>query len=411
MRYIVILFLVTLQLSSAQLVQKRWKSGESFSLYLAKNGIPPTLLHSISKDDTTLLSEIQADEEFCELVDGEKVLQTLIPIGDEMQIHLYRDEKSEQYKFAIIPIETKLVRDTLHFDISSGFYSDMNRYTHNPRLGYLLKRYYGSSVKFKYLQKGDRVAVIYEQRSRLGIPYGKPTIKASLIHTHSRDRFIFADKRGTYYNNINKNIPYSVKKKYLHKSEKRFVNPLKKMRITSKFTYKRWHPLLHKYRPHLGIDVGAKRGTPIYATNDGKVIHAGLKGGYGKTVKIRHDGGFVSLYAHQSKLAVHVGQYVKAGQLIGYIGSTGRSTGPHIHFGLYKNRRAVDPQKYLNIKSINTSKMRTKTITKHRVVPIKNAKRYKRALQKAIAKSPKAHEWERYKLPYDRVEDRSQYEK
>jgi len=409
LKYILILFLVTLQLYSAQLVQKKWKSGESFSLYLAKNTIPPTLLNSISANDMSLLSEIQSGEEFCELLDGEKLLQALIPIGEEMQIHLHRDDNGT-YSFDIIPIETKTVRDTLYFDISTGFYSDMSSHTHNPRLGYLLKRYYGKSINFKHLQKGDKIAVIYEQKSRLGRPYSKAKIKASLISTHGKHRFIFSD-HGVYYNNIKKDIAYKVKKKYLEKIGTKFVNPVRKMRITSKFTYKRWHPLLHKYRPHLGIDIGAKRGVRIYAVNHGKVIHAGLKGGYGKTVKIRHAGGLVSLYAHQSRLAVKVGDYVKAGQLIGYIGNTGRSTGPHLHFGLYKNRRAVNPQKYLNIKSISTTKMKTKTITKHRVVPIKNAKKYKRALLKAIAKSPKAHEWDRYKLPYDRVEDRSKYEK
>ena len=411
MRHILLICIFTLSLFSAQLIEKNWKKGESFSMYLAKNGIPPTLLRSIAKDDMTLLSEIQSDENFCELIDNDILEQALIPLGEEMQIHLYRDFVHHQYHFDIIPISTKTIKDTVYFKIENSFFEDIQKNTNNPRLGFLLKRYYGQSINFKTLQKGDRIAFIYSQKNRLGKPYGKATISTSLIQNHKKNHFIFRDKKGVYYDNTNKDISYTSKKKYLVKSAKYFVNPVGNMRITSKFTYKRWHPILHRYRPHLGIDIGAKRGVKIYAVNDGKVIFAGRLGGYGNAVKISHADGYMSLYAHQSKLAVKKGQFVKAKQVIGYIGSTGRSTGPHLHFGLYKNHKPVDPQKYLKIKSIGSTMLKNKIITKHKIVPIKNAKRNRAKIFKAIAKKQKAYLWDTYSRPYDMINDRSKYEK
>jgi len=131
-----------------------------------------------------------------------------------------------------------------------------------------------------------------------------------------------------------------------------FLNvPLRYKRISSPFTYKRYHPILKKYRAHLGIDYAAPTGRKIYAAASGKIIHRGRKGGYGKTIIIKHKNGYKTLYAHQYKFAkgLRVGSWVKQGKLIGYVGSTGRSTGPHLHFGLYKNGRAVNPNKIIRV--------------------------------------------------------------
>jgi murein DD-endopeptidase MepM/ murein hydrolase activator NlpD len=127
--------------------------------------------------------------------------------------------------------------------------------------------------------------------------------------------------------------------------------PVSYTRISDRFTYKRYHPILKRYRAHLGIDYAAPRGRKIYATASGKVIFKGRKGGYGKTIEIRHEGGFKSLYAHMSGYApgMRSGKWVKQGTHIGYVGSTGVSTGPHLHFGLYKNGRAINPAKIIRV--------------------------------------------------------------
>jgi len=405
------LCLVTLTLFSAQTSQQKWKSGEAFSTYLEKNHIPLSLLKRISKEDLQYLSEIQAGERFYELREKDKLLQALIPVGEEMQIHLFRDIGGETYHFDLTPILCREFSDTVSFVTEKGFYEDINRWTRNPRLGYLLKKYYGKVVDFKKLQKRDRITFVYSQRSRLGKPFGAPKIKASLIRTRGKDRFIFSDGEGTYYDDIYKDVAYTIKKQIQTDKGSTFRKPINKMRITSKFTYKRWHPILKKYRPHLGVDIGARRGTKIYATHAGKVTYAGWMGGYGKVTKIKHARGYLSLYAHQSKIAVKRGQYVKRGQVIGYVGNTGRSTAPHLHFGLYKNSKAVNPMKYIGHQSIGKKRTEIKHITKHKSVPIKGAKAYRTQILQAATEAPHAFRWQTYTKPYDRINERSYYEK
>ena len=124
-------------------------------------------------------------------------------------------------------------------------------------------------------------------------------------------------------------------------SSGKLVRPTRGRR-TSGYGMRR-HPILRYKRMHSGIDFGGGYGAPIYAVTDGRVTFAGRKGGYGKFVKIKHSGGLASGYAHMSRIAVSNGRRVRKGQIIGYIGSTGLSTGPHLHYELYRNGRTINP--------------------------------------------------------------------
>lgn len=122
-------------------------------------------------------------------------------------------------------------------------------------------------------------------------------------------------------------------------------SPLAYSRVTSGFNPKRFHPILKKPRPHNGTDFGAPVGTPIRSAADGKVTYAGRNGGHGKFVKIKHNYGYETSYSHLSKILVRVGARVKQGSIIGKVGSTGMSTGPHLHYQMWKNGRFVDAMK------------------------------------------------------------------
>ena len=306
----------------------------------------------IAPDDVKFLSSIEGGALYFESVKDNKLQETLIPLGDEMQMHIYKD-KNGSYSFEIIPIEYKIVNDTISINIENGCYSDLKKIVNNPHLAtYLQKAFRNGHLDFTKLQKGDSIIIKYTQKSLAGIAWGEPEIQAALIKHKGKEYFAIKGKKGYKLYSSKDLLPSKTKKnnvKFVKKSKyMRFSKPLPYLRVTSKFTYKRWHPILHRYRPHLGTDFGAGRGTPIYAVASGKVIYAGWMRGYGKVIKINHGNGYVSLYAHQSRLYVKTGQRVKRNQKIGAVGSTGRSTGPHLHFGLYKRGRPINPMSIIN---------------------------------------------------------------
>jgi murein DD-endopeptidase MepM/ murein hydrolase activator NlpD len=129
-------------------------------------------------------------------------------------------------------------------------------------------------------------------------------------------------------------------------------SPLKYTRVSSRYSDRRLHPILHKYTPHKAVDYAAPRGTPVHSIGEGKVIFAGAKGASGNLVVVQHDGGFQSYYAHLSRFArnLKVGDLVSRRTLVGTVGSTGRSTGPHLHFAIAKDGAFIHPRKLLDVR-------------------------------------------------------------
>jgi murein DD-endopeptidase MepM/ murein hydrolase activator NlpD len=144
------------------------------------------------------------------------------------------------------------------------------------------------------------------------------------------------DKPGKYYDEHGLALSKSMLK-----------TPLRYVRISSKFDRKRFHPILHVEKAHLGIDYAAPQGTPVWASASGRVVEVGLKRGSGNTIVLSHAGGLSTRYYHLSRYArgLHVGQQVKQKEVIGYVGMTGLATGPHLHFSVTKNGAFVDPSK------------------------------------------------------------------
>jgi murein DD-endopeptidase MepM/ murein hydrolase activator NlpD len=326
---------------------KYWKVGETFGDYLTRHHIDSTKFYSqIDPDDIKFLSAIMSKSPFFENIENGKLKEALIPLGEKMQIYI--SKKGNDYKFDIIPLKYKVIRDTVTIKIENNCFVDIKKATNNAHIATYLKRVFKDKVDFTKLKKGDTVSVKYRQKSIKGLPWEEPIIEAAYIKRG--DNEYFALKQGDEYKiystkeTTQKEVVVSNK----GAEYKAFCYPLTHIRVTSKFTYKRWHPILHRYRPHLGIDFGAKRGTPIHAISSGKVIYAGWMRGYGKVTKIAHGGGVVSLYAHQSKILVKMGEHVDAHQVIGKIGSTGRSTGPHLHLGVYKRGKPINPALYIN---------------------------------------------------------------
>ena len=187
------------------------------------------------------------------------------------------------------------------------------------------------------LQKGDtfRVAVDKMYLDGAFVRYGR-IHSAELVRGPRVIRALWFDSRnGAGY--------YSPDGNPLRKAFLR--SPLKFSRISSGFTHARFHPILKTMKPHLGVDYAAPVGTPVRASGNGVVTLAGWSGGYGKTVKIRHPNGYETLYGHLSRIDVKAGERVDQAEVIGAVGTTGRSTGPHLDYRMIKNGVHVNPLK------------------------------------------------------------------
>jgi len=201
-----------------------------------------------------------------------------------------------------------------------------------------LSEIYAWTIDFFGLQKGDSIRVYYDEQYVEDQCIGIGRIYAANFYHGGKWQEAFYFNK-SYFDGEGK----SLKKAFLKA-------PLNYKRISSKFTYARKHPIYKVYRPHTGVDYAAPMGTPVVSIGDGVVIEKGYKGGGGNTVKIRHNSTYTTAYLHLSKYGkdIAVGKHVSQGQVIGYVGSTGSSTGPHLDFRVWKGGSPIDPLKMVS---------------------------------------------------------------
>jgi len=251
----------------------------------------------------------------------------IFSFNDSLNITLYKQEIISVIKFSSGTIETSLW-DAM---IKNGI---------NPELATNLSDIFAWTVDFFGLQKGDRFKVIYEERfigdKAIGIGKiygaefyysGSPILAIPMIQS----------EKESYYDGDGK----SLRKAFLKA-------PLRFSRITSGFSSGRMHPILRIIRPHFGVDYAAPVGTPVYSIGDGKVISATNEGESGRMVRIKHNSVYSTAYLHLSSFGkgITAGAFVKQGDIVGYVGNSGMSTGPHLDFRFYMNGYAVNPLKF-----------------------------------------------------------------
>ena len=186
------------------------------------------------------------------------------------------------------------------------------------------------------IQPGDRYALVYEREARPdGSARSQRVLAARLTNRGARFDAVHFKKGGI-------NAYYDLEGKSLRRGFRRY--PVDYVRITSSFNFSRYHPVLGIYRAHLGTDFGAATGTKVKVTGDGVVTFAGRDGGYGNVVMVRHTSGYTTRYAHLSRFGAGIrpGKRVMMSDVIGYVGSTGLASGPHLHYELRQNGRAVN---------------------------------------------------------------------
>ncbi len=237
--------------------------------------------------------------------------------------------------------------------ITSSLYNSLKENGNSTKLAVELSDIYAWQIDFFGIQKGDNYKIVFDELY-IGDKYiGTGNIKAAYFKHMNSDYYAFRykhDGEEEYFDEKGN----SLRKAFLKA-------PLSYRRVSSKFSRSRLHPILKRRMPHLGVDYAAAKGTPVYAIGDGNIIKAKYEGAAGNYVKIKHNSTFTSGYMHLFKFGENIrsGKNVKQGQLIGYVGSTGRSTGPHLDFRIWKNGQAVDPLKLKppSVKPITKSKL------------------------------------------------------
>jgi murein DD-endopeptidase MepM/ murein hydrolase activator NlpD len=223
--------------------------------------------------------------------------------------------------------------------IENSFYEDLARASVPPPLIMALIRAFSHSVDFQRdIQAGDRFAVMFERwRDPDGELMDHGDVVLAELHAGGKLHRIWRHEQANGRVDWFDENGVSVRRALLR-------TPLDAARISSGFGMRR-HPILGYGRMHQGVDFAAPTGTPVYAAGDGRISFAGTRGGYGTTIVINHTGGTSTLYAHLSAIqrGLRPGSAVRQGQVIGRVGSTGMSTGPHLHFEVRRNDRPMNP--------------------------------------------------------------------
>ncbi len=246
---------------------------------------------------------------------------------------------SYQYEVVSRPLTKRFIR--VSGKIRSSLYKEARAAGLTKQHTLQLIRIFDCNIDYsKDIKSGDSFAVIYEQQYRGSEKVADSQILAAEFRNDEKVyraiRYVAPNDKPRYY------TPDGIS---LHRTFLR--NPVDYPMISSQYNPARKHPILHKIRAHKGVDYAAKRGTPIKATGDGFVKHIGRMGGYGKTIVIQHNDVQDTLYAHMYKYAknLQVGDRIRQGDIIGFVGKSGRATGTHLHYEFHVSGKHVDPLK------------------------------------------------------------------
>jgi murein DD-endopeptidase MepM/ murein hydrolase activator NlpD len=257
-----------------------------------------------------------------------------VSLTDYVIFH-FGDSLELEYCQKEISTEEKRLRGTINNNLSETISNQGVSHELTNKMVDIL----GWQIDFYALQKGDSFTIAYEQKSVEGKPAGIETITGIYFHHGGKDLYAipFDQGEGLDYFDQDGN---SIRRAFLK-------YPIEFTHIASRYSLKRFHPVLKVYRPHLGTDLSAATGTPIRTVGDGTIVDIGYNGGSGNYVKVKHNATYTTGYLHMSKFATGMkrGTTVKQGQVIGYVGSTGWSTGPHLCYRFWKNGVQVDALK------------------------------------------------------------------
>jgi len=333
-----------LPVDSFELIDNVIANGESFSNILLDFGIGYNKIHRIATEfkevfDVRNLRSGKDYTIFAENHDSLKLARYMVyrpsaidyvvfDLSDSLDVYLGEEE---------VQVKEKSISGV----ISSSLYKGLLEQGGSPALAVELSKVYAWTIDFFRIQPGDYFKLIYEEKYiHDTVLVGTGKIVAADFHHGGRSFYSFYYDNDTTYRDYFDEKGRSLRKAFLKA-------PLDFFRISSRFNPRRFHPVLKRVKPHLGTDYAAPHGTPIMATADGEVIAAAYTRGNGNYVKVRHNSTYTTQYLHMSKFAkgIRKGSRVRQGDVIGYVGSTGLATGPHVCYRFWVNGTQVDPLK------------------------------------------------------------------
>ena len=326
------------KMQSMRTVEGKVKSGEFFSVLMTNLGMGGTPAYNLAESckDVFDVRNLRVGNAYKAYYEGD-VLKYVVYTQDRISSIIFDCTELKAYA---TKKEVTTVRKYVDVTIKSSLWNDMVAAGASPGVIMALAEVYAWTVDFFGLQKDDRFRVLYDEKVSGDEVVGIDGIRYAIFSRRGKEipmiMFDQKDKANTWWTDKGE----SMRKPFLKA-------PLKFTRISSGFTYARKHPVTGKVRPHTAIDYAAPTGTPVMSIGDGVVISCKYEGAGGNTIRIKHNSTYTTAYLHLSRYAkgLKAGDRVRQGEVIGYVGSTGRSTGPHLDFRVWKNGQPINPLK------------------------------------------------------------------
>lgn len=329
-----------INVDTLNVIHGKVKRNQFLSDILLKYGVDYKIIDYIARHtrDTFDVRNMRKGQKYAIICTKDSIPKPLYFVYEQSSTNyvLYRLYDTVTAELGQKPIERKMANSV--GTIKTSFWNAIQDNDDDVALAIRLSEIYAWNIDFFELRPDDKYKVIYRKLFVDGKYAGLGQILAADFIHEGKDYYAFRfEQKGkwAYFDQKGKSLQRAFLKA-----------PLKYTRISSRFSNRRWEPILKIYRPHHGVDYAAPTGTPVHALGDGVISAKGYQRmGGGNYLRVRHNNIYTTQYAHLSRFArgIHVGVHVKQDQIIGYVGMTGLATGPHLDFRVFKNGRAINP--------------------------------------------------------------------
>lgn len=318
------------------------KPNQNIADLLRKYNVPYSKINEfiVNSRDIIDVRKIRSGNPFCVFQTKDTVPEVHYFVYEETPVDFVVIDFCDSLRIFRDHKEVTSVKRSFKTEIKGSLWDVIVKNGQNPNLAISLSEVYAWTIDFFRIQAGDSIKVIFQEDYVDSTSIGIGKIYAAYFYHNGEGYYAipfeqdgtvdFFDEKGN-----------SLRRAFLKA-------PLKFSRISSNFSYKRFHPVLKVYRPHTGVDYAAPSGTPVHTIGDGTVTGVAYTKGGGRTITIRHNSVYTTKYLHLSRYAkkIRTGVRVRQGDVIGYVGSSGMSTGPHLDFRLYQNGKPINPIKF-----------------------------------------------------------------